>query len=183
MNLAKHAPERDGRERVLHVIQGTFEVSNDPNVMMSTILGSCVATCLFDPAARIGGMNHYLLAEGHGSDSVRYGVNAMELLINGLLKKGADRSRLRAKVFGGGRMMQGMFDIGSDNAAFARDFLAREGIPIDGESLGGDRGRRIRFWPTTGRARQLLLGKAEAIPAEPLKPAPPPAEASGVELF
>ncbi len=183
MSLPAHNSERASGERVLHVIQGTFEVSKDPEIVMSTILGSCVAVCLFDPDAKVGGMNHYLLAEGHGSDSVRYGVNAMELLINGMLKKGADRSRLRAKVFGGGRMMQGMFDIGADNAAFAREFLGREGIPIDGESLGGDRGRRIRFWPTSGRARQLLLGKAEAIPAEPPKSAPQPVEGSGVELF
>ncbi|MEZ5892637.1 MAG: chemotaxis protein CheD [Parvularculaceae bacterium] len=172
-------------EELVHVIQGEFSVSNKPNVVLTTVLGSCVATCLFDPVARVGGLNHFLLpgVEGKGGSEVMYGVHAMELLINALLKKGADKRRLQAKLFGGARMIDGLSDIGQKNAFFARDFLMRENIPCLGESLGGTQARRIRFEPVTGRARQRVLGDARMV--EPQKPKPVPVEpaASDVELF
>lgn len=154
------------------VIQGEYMVSGDPNCMLSTVLGSCVATCLYDPVAGIGGMNHFLLpgvnnavnnganngagraaAESHNS----YGLHLMECLINGLLRQGAKRSRLQGKLFGGAYITKGLPDIGRGNVDFARKFLAYEGIPCTGESLGGSSARRLRFWPVTGQASQRFV--------------------------
>lgn len=145
--------------RTSHVIQGEFRVSDDPGIVLTTILGSCVATCLCDPIAGIGGMNHFLLPEGEMKQEVgfRYGLLAMELLINGLLKQGAKKSRLEAKLFGGAMMNGGLGRIGESNAAFARRFLADEGIPCRAESLGGTMARRVRYVPTSGLAQQMLL--------------------------
>ena len=177
----------ESQPKIIHVIQGDFAVSNDPNAVMTTILGSCVATCLFDPLIRIGGMNHFLLpGDTSAAGEMTFGVHAMELLINALLKKGADKYRLQAKLFGGARMIEGLSDIGAKNARFAREFLERENIPCVGESLGGTQARRIRFEPTTGRARQRVMGDAREVPEA--RPAPPPAplaEDAGndVELF
>ena len=88
----------------------------------------------------------------------------MELLVNGLMRQGAHRERLEAKIFGGARMMQGLSDIGRKNAEFAKRFLSYEGIRIVGSDLGGERGRRLHFWPVTGRARQSYMAVAEATP-------------------
>ena len=150
-------------EKLQHVIQGEFAVTDDPNIVLTAILGSCVACCLHDPIARVGGMNHFLLPgdESSGDDSLRYGVNSMELLINGLFRRGARRDRIEAKLFGGARVLAGLSDVGAQNAAFARRFLKEEGIPCIGESLGGNQARRVRFSPTTGAARQLLLDKVD----------------------
>ena len=151
-------PALDSEIRV-HVGQGEFEVTDRHNLVFSTILGSCVSACIRDPSLGIGGMNHFLLpaAPGSGADDRRYGVQAMELLVNALLAMGANRHRLEAKVFGGGRMSAGLVDIGSKNVTFVRQFLGDEGIPIVGESLGGLQARRIHFWPATGRAKQQLV--------------------------
>lgn len=144
--------------KTVHVVQGQYRVSDDPNEVQSTVLGSCVACCLRDPVRGVGGMNHFILpGDEGGPDSVKYGVNAMELLINGLLQKGASRSRLEAKLFGGANVVQGLSDIGAKNSAFARRFLESEGIRCIGESLGGNRARRVKFWPASGRALQMLL--------------------------
>lgn len=162
-------------ERIVNVIQGDFVISEEEDVILTTVLGSCIAVCMSDPARKIGGMNHFLLPsrEGEHGANVRYGAYAMELLINGLLRKGADRSRLQAKMFGGASMMGNLRDIGGSNAAFARRFLSDEGIPCLAESVGGTSARRIRFWPTTGRVRQLLVSAEVAhLPVE--KPAPIP---------
>jgi len=150
-------------EKLQHVIQGEFAVTDDTNIVLTAILGSCVACCLHDPIARVGGMNHFLLPgdEASGDDSLRYGVNSMELLINGLLRRGARRDRIEGKLFGGARVLAGLSDVGAQNAAFARRFLKEEGIPCIGESLGGNQARRVRFSPTTGAARQLLLDKVD----------------------
>ncbi|MBY0421209.1 MAG: hypothetical protein K2Q06_02815, partial [Parvularculaceae bacterium] len=138
MTVSQRATGSDRPEKVVHLIQGEYRVASDPATCFSTVLGSCVATCLHDPLAKIGGINHFLLPGGRDrqSDSLSYGVHAMELLINALLKRGASRDRLEAKLFGGARMMNTLSDIGAQNAAFARDFLIREHIPLIGESLG-----------------------------------------------
>ena len=161
-------PRAARNETVIHVIQGEFRVSKQPDEVMSTVLGSCVATCMWDPSARVGGMNHFLLAEGEnaGGMGYRYGMQAMELLVNGLIKIGADKKRLQAKLFGGARMERAFGRIGEANAEFARQFLASENIRCVAESMGGTNARRIRFVPTTGQARQLLLeGNVEQTPA------------------
>ncbi|HYD88811.1 MAG TPA: chemotaxis protein CheD [Vitreimonas sp.] len=174
-------------ERIVHVVQGEQAIVGEDGIVLSTILGSCVATCLHDPIARVGGMNHFLLpgdTSANAADDMKYGVNAMELLINGLLQRGASRARLEAKLFGGAHVVGGLSDIGAQNGAFARRFLQTEGIQIVGASLGGDRARRVRYWPCSGRASQLLLDKADVFTAErksPPKPAAP--EAGAVELF
>jgi chemotaxis protein CheD len=152
--------------RRINIVQGQQHVDNDPDVVLTTILGSCVAACIWDAVAGYGGMNHFLLPGERAQDSetqtnersVRYGVHAMELLVNGLLKKGAQRRRLQAKLFGGARMVEGLTDVGEMNACFAENFLAAERIALVSSSLRGHHGRRIQFWPVSGRARQILIG-------------------------
>lgn len=169
-----------------HIIQGEYRISNRPDSVLTTLLGSCVAACIWDPILQIGGMNHFLLPgedDAQIRDSERYGVHLMELLVNGLLREGAARSRLNAKLFGGGNMNSSLADIGARNAAFARGFLRHEGIALVGESLGGDRARKVQFWPTTGRARQMQLPK-DILPTETRKAlAPAFANSGSVELF
>lgn len=163
------------------ISQGEFAVSSAPGEVISTILGSCVAACLWDDTAGIGGMNHILVAQktvgGVACDFA--GVNAMELLINALVRKGAVRGNLKAKVFGGARMVQGLSDIGRANGAFALDFLEQEGIPCLGHSLGGTSARHIRFYPAEGRVMQKTVTGARV--EEPKAPAQP--DRNGVELF
>jgi chemotaxis protein CheD len=186
---SRAASAAPARERVVHVVQGEHAVVCEPGIVLTTILGSCVATCLWDPIAGVGGMNHFLLPgdESGDSDSMKYGVNAMELLVNGLLQNGALRSRIQAKLFGGAHVIQNLSDIGAKNGQFAHRFLQLENIPCVGQSLGGDRARRIRFWPQTGRAAQMLLEATspEALAAERVRAAAPaPASAAGsIELF
>lgn len=171
------APQ-EGRPR--HISQGEYAVGDGVGGSISTILGSCVATCLYDPQAMKGGMNHFLLPEGSGSGApaASFGINAMELLINALIKSGAHRGRLHAKVFGGARMIAGLSDVGARNAEFVLDFLRREGITCTGQSLGGTQARRVQFWPEDGRARQKLLGESQLV-----ETIPPPKPGNGVELF
>lgn len=168
----------------LTVIQGEWKVGDAPDMVMTTVLGSCVAACVRDPVAGIGGMNHFLLPDGAaGGGAERYGVHLMELLLNGLLKAGAQRDRLEAKLFGGCAFMSGRYAVGARNVAFAEGFLRDEGIKYLGGSVGGDKGRRVEYWPATGRARQLFL-KAEATPPpEPPKPVAPAPSVGDVELF
>ena len=141
------------------LLQGECQVTDDPNVELTTLLGSCIATCMFDETTRVGGMNHFLLPFGaSGSHSTeRYGLYAMEILINGLLKRGARRSRIAAKVFGGARMGELVNSIGDRNAAFAFEFLELEKIPCVARSTGGTMARRIKFCPSTGRVSQLFV--------------------------
>lgn len=159
--------------RTITVIQGDHLISRDPQVVLTTVLGSCIAVCLHDPSAGIGGMNHFLLPGRAGDCDLRHGAYAMELLINGLLKQGAARAALRAKVFGGASLIGGRRNIGGANIAFARQFLMDEAIPCVAASTGGAAARRVQFWPASGRARQLLL-PAESAPAEAPHPLPPP---------
>lgn len=168
-------------ERRVNIVQGEFKVSDDPQVVLSTLLGSCVAACIRDPVAGIGGMNHFLLPGAEaGKESERLGVHLMELLLNGLMRQGAQRDRLEAKLFGGARMMSGLSDIGRKNADFAKRFLAYEGIRIVGGDMGGQQGRRIQFWPVAGRALQSYI--SQVVETAPLR-APPRGMAGDVDLF
>ncbi len=163
--------------KTITIVQGDYAVSTDPEAVMTTVLGSCVAVCLFDPRNAVGGMNHFLLAtvaEGQ-SDDLKYGVNAMELLINRMLGAGAQRANLQAKLFGGARMTDHSGGIGTKNAAFAQEFLEKEGIPEVSSSLGGDKARRVQFIPTTGAARQMQVAgdmPDETRIARPVRQAP-----------
>ncbi|HEY3797999.1 MAG TPA: chemotaxis protein CheD [Caulobacteraceae bacterium] len=172
-------------ERKVHLIQGEHRIGDAPELMFTTLLGSCVAACLRDPVAGVGGMNHFLLPGGEGHDAMRYGVHAMELLVNALLKRGARRERLEAKLFGGARLSSHLIDVGDQNAAFAERFLRDEGIRYAGGSLRGDQARRVQYWPVSGRARQVLLSRAEgaALAPERRVVAPAPPADGGLELF
>jgi chemotaxis protein CheD len=170
---------QEGRPTV-HVGQGDHAIGSDPGVVIGTVLGSCVSACLWDPEAHVGGMNHIVLPERTGTWNTidSHGASDMERLINALLREGAGRHRLRSKIFGGASMIAGLPDIGRRNIQFLKAFLAREGIPVDGSSLGGDQARMIRFWPYSGRARQRLVDRSE----EPVQP-PGRAVGNDVELF
>ena len=155
---------RDGFLHVQLTLGDTY-VTSDPEEVLTTILGSCIATCIRDPLAGVGGMNHFLLPEGKNGDREArcYGVNAMELLINDILKHGGDRRRLEAKLFGGANVVSALTDVGSRNCAFARQFLSDEGIPVLGGDVGGDVARRIQYMPVSGRARQAVVRGAEQL--------------------
>jgi len=138
----------------LHI--GEYYGSAEP-VIIKTLLGSCVAVCLFDPAMNIGGMNHiYLPGRAdlkHFDVSARFGINAMELLINRILSLGGDWGRLVAKAFGGANVFPGFSienSIGRKISEFVRTFLETEGIPLVGSSLGGAHGRQVFFHTDTG---------------------------------
>ena len=165
-----------------HITQGERAVGRGETFVISTILGSCVSCCLWDPVAKVGGMNHMLLTMSSKGDGVcnLAGINAMELLINDVLKIGGSRDRLRAKAFGGARMVAGLSDIGKMNSQFTLDFLKKEGITCASHSLGGETARHVKFWPATGRALQKIRRDAE-LPVE--IPVPETSSGNGLELF
>lgn len=170
-----------GLQRVI-IDPGEYYVSAKSEVI-STLLGSCVAACLFDPVNRVFGMNHFLLAYRHHlrqipiiqSEEGRYGMYAMELLINGMMKHGASRSNLKAKCFGGANVLrlregsQNDQTIGDVNVEFIKAFLANEKIPLISSSLGGIHGRNVHFVGTDysvyikkiGESQDRLLEKQE----------------------
>lgn len=160
--------------RRVSIIQGEHHVSGEPDVVISTLLGSCVAVCLQDPDNRVGGMNHFLLGEPGRDDTIdrrdmqRYGVHAMELLINALMSRGATRSRMRAHLYGGANIIAGLGSIGSSNAAFARRFMATEGIAIGHCDLGGTHARKVEFLPYEGKARSRAVAQPPPIVRAPI---------------
>lgn len=159
-------------QRRINILQGEFAVSSDADCVITTLLGSCVAVCLHDPLLMIGGMNHILLpgdsSQGDSGASGRLGVHLMELLINGLLKLGANRDRLQAKLFGGARTVKGLSDIGKRNVEFSRNFLSREGISILPGSTGGEQGRKLQFTPCNGKVRlQFMAHVSDPAPILP----------------
>ncbi|QJU57452.1 chemotaxis protein CheD [Sphingomonas sp. AP4-R1] len=179
------APEQ---RRMITIVEGTQHVTRDPAEILTTVLGSCVAACLFDPMLGIGGMNHFLLAEPDGSaasaaQEERYGAYAMELLVNEMLKRGALRSRLRAHLYGGGSLRAGMADIGARNGAFARDFLEKDGIEIRHMNLGGQVARRIEFRAARGQARCRVMPIESCLDQVPARRQAPPPSSGDVELF
>jgi chemotaxis protein CheD len=169
---AAPGPKKSGRVVRIHI--GEYYASRDSRIVY-TLLGSCVAVCLFDPVRRVGGMNHILMpgrADLNKYDaSARYGINAMELLINRIMNLGGHRESLRAKVFGGARTLSTIpveNSMGPKNAAFALEFLARESIPVLGRDLGGNLSRRIYFHTDTGDA-YLKRGKPIQLTAIPIE--------------
>lgn len=174
------------------ILQGEARATRDERTIMSTVLGSCVATCLYDPVARVGGMNHYLLAkpiDETASPDSSYGLFLMELLINEMLKLGADKKRMKARLYGGANMSVGLGTIGTVNAQFARQFLHDESIPTVFEDLEGNCARRIEFRPSTGqvRARRVAADKTPSTVTTPVvkqKPlGSPQGDLGDVELF
>jgi chemotaxis protein CheD len=129
------------------------------DMLIVTVLGSCVAACIRDRVSGVGGMNHFMLPDGGGdndspvSASMRYGTYAMEVLINDVLKAGAKRENLEAKVFGGGNVLRGFIaiNVGERNAQFVRDYLRAENIRIIAEDLNDIHPRKVYFFPRTGK--------------------------------
>jgi chemotaxis protein CheD len=152
-------PSGFDRGHVTTVNQGDCLTSDDPGVTFSTLLGSCVAACIRDVEAGVGGMNHFLLAAPRGTPSdrfgasARYGAFAMEQLINKVLTRGSGKkSNLEIKVFGGGLISSAMQDIGAKNLSFVHEFLDNEGYASASEDVGGTFARRVLYKPVTGRA-------------------------------
>ena len=174
---------RDGLRRIT-VAQGETRVSDETDVVLTTVLGSCIACCLYDPIARVGGMNHFLLAEpSAGSGTVadqNYGIFLMELLINQMMTRGGVKSRMKAHIYGGGNMHAGMTRIGDANARFALNFLVEEGIPVVRQDIGGESARRVDFDPVLGRTRCRHVEKV-AVPAP--KPIAQSVSGGDLELF
>lgn len=137
---------------VAKLLPGEFYVTDKPE-MITTVLGSCVSACIYDPERHWGGMNHFMLP-GTGKDdsaSARYGLYAMERLINEILKLGSRKEQLRAKLFGGGQIIAQMTDVGLKNIRFAKTFLYSEGIPLESSDLGLVYPRKVNFFPATGK--------------------------------
>ncbi|XAH23018.1 chemoreceptor glutamine deamidase CheD [Xylophilus sp. GW821-FHT01B05] len=136
------------------VLPGEYFVSNQELVIM-TVLGSCIAACLWDSRTGLGGMNHFMLPESDADDaSARYGSYAMELLINEMLKAGARRESLQAKIFGGAQVMAGFttMNVGERNTEFVKDYLRTERIPILSADVLDIHPRKVCFFPVTGKA-------------------------------
>jgi chemotaxis protein CheD len=151
------------------IYQGDFYVSSRPDLFLTTVLGSCIAVCMRDPVVRCGGMNHFLLPDNEhmsGPSSgiaLRYGSYSIERLINAILSRGGKRERLEVKVFGGANMPGGTgLNIGGRNADFIEHYFARERIAIAASDLRGVAPRKIRYYPTTGRAQMSELPVVEA---------------------
>jgi chemotaxis protein CheD len=157
--------DADLTRMTIHI--GGLHASRKP-LLLDTVLGSCIAACLYDPVLGMGGMNHFMLPEGSDPGdptSTRYGVNAMELLISDLMKLGADRRRFQAKVFGGGHVLnirESLDGVPQRNIDFIKRFLETEQIPIVREDLGGYQPRRVLFQTHTGKVFLKYLGKTEA---------------------
>lgn len=148
--------DRTFDSEAVKVLPGEYFVTTTEMVLV-TVLGSCVSACIRDREKGIGGMNHFMLAESTEksslSPSARYGTYAMEILINHLLKLGARRSNLEAKVFGGGRIMAtlSLSNVGDRNASFVLEFLKTEGIAVMAQDLLDVHPRKVYFFPSTGR--------------------------------
>jgi chemotaxis protein CheD len=151
------------------VLPGEYYVS-DQEEMVSTVLGSCVSVCIHDVRLRFGGMNHFMLPEPVGErDSwsstvgraARYGSDAMEQLINAIIKVGGRRADMRLKVFGGGRVLAQMSDVGKRNIEFVKRYIATEELTLLASDLGGEYPRQVQFFPHSGRARVRLLQRSD----------------------
>ena len=159
---------RDSRFDAVAVklLPGEHYVTGAPEEMIVTSLGSCVAACIRDPAIGVGGMNHFMLPEsrdghwGAASASLRYGNFAMETLINDILKRGGQKSRLEIKLFGGASMM-GASAIGLANGAFVLGYLKAEGLPVAAQDLYGDWPRRVHYFAATGQVHVHALRRRE----------------------
>lgn len=155
------------------VLPGEYFVATDDLVIM-TVLGSCIAACLWDGKARAGGMNHFMLPDGDSLDGLgRYGSYAMELLINEMLKLGARRETMQAKVFGGAQVMAGFttMNVGERNTKFVLDYLATERIPVVSQDVLDIHPRKVCFFPVSGKAlvKRLAHSHPESLAVEERK--------------
>ena len=164
MNLPASYFDRDFQVNAVKVMPGQYHAMVGEG-SITTVLGSCVSTCLWDPVLNIGGLNHFMLPGGPTSGSspwavtARFGVYAMEVLINEMIKLGADRRRIVAKAFGGARVLQGFdtLDVGAKNVEFVLAFLKEEGIALVAQDLLGLSPRKLHFFPATGKVQVKKL--------------------------
>lgn len=178
------------KEPIQPIIVGEIHASYEPK-WITTLLGSCVSACLFDERVNVGGMNHFMLPIGtsDSTTSASYGVHAMEMLINSLMKLGADRRRLKAKLFGGGaviRTKDSRWNVGARNVEFAKGFLEAERIPLVASHTGGTQAMHIRFHTRTNKALVRVLDDqsgAQVVAAELRTPETVPVNANSVTLF
>ena len=179
------------RNDAVKVLPGEFFVADEELLVMTT-LGSCIAACLWDRDKRVGGMNHFLLPDAAGSaDSGRYGSFAMDLLIGEMVKRGATRSSMEAKVFGGGAVISGMnsINVGERNTAFVLDYLRTERITVVSKDVLDIYPRKVCFLPASGKAmvKRLASANTEALAAQEraaaMRLAPSNASGGSVDLF
>jgi chemotaxis protein CheD len=150
------------------IVPGEYYVTRRDMVLV-TVLGSCVAACIRDKTNGVGGMNHFMLPKSMGeksgwlSSSARYGAYAMEVMINQILKQGARRENLEAKLFGGAAVIKNMqsLNVGDDNAKFALEYLRKEQIPVVSQDLLGELPRKVYYFPQTGK---VLVKKLQSLP-------------------
>ena len=200
MQQARASAPAFDRGVVTTIHQGDCLVGGEEDLTFSTILGSCVSACIRDTEAKVGGMNHFLLAEPSGNArdrygaSARYGAFAMEQLINKILTRGSGRkANLEIKIFGGGLINSALTDVGAKNIEFVHEFLGNEGYVIASEDVGGSYARRVMFKPHSGRAfvKRLDAIAASSVEKEELsivskriaQAAPKPAVQDDIELF
>ena len=176
------------KNEAVKILPGEYFVFNE-DILIMTTLGSCIAACLWDREAKVGGMNHFMLPEGDGGCG-RYGSYAMELLINEMMKQGATRATMEAKVFGGGQVIDGMtMNIGERNTSFVVDYLKTERIPIMAKDVLDIYPRKVCFLPASGKAmvKRLIATNPEALVAQDraaARQAAPVSTAGGsVDLF
>jgi chemotaxis protein CheD len=171
------------------ILPGEYFVHNE-DMLIQTTLGSCIAACIYDRVAKVGGMNHFMLPDGAG-DSGRYGSYAMELLINEMMKRGASRMTMEAKIFGGGQVVSGMttMNVGERNTQFVLDYLKTERIPIVSKDVLDIYARKVCFLPGSGKAmvKRLAPTNTEALLAQERaaaqKAAPVASTGGSVDLF
>jgi chemotaxis protein CheD len=147
---------------IAKLLPGDFYVTCADEVL-DTVLGSCVSACIRNPRLGIGGMNHFMLPRpsGSGSDTwdnrsgraTRYGTASMEQLINRILGAGGSRNELEVKIFGGGKVLSSLSDVGNHNVIFVRDFLKQEGLKVSSEDVGDTCPRHVQYFPMSGRVR------------------------------
>jgi chemotaxis protein CheD len=162
----RHSGQTD-RATQIRINPGGHYVTSGGDEMLVTVLGSCVAACIRDPFAGIGGMNHFMLPQsddgswGIASASLRFGNFAMERLINDILGHGGSRQNLEIKVFGGASIIGSGAQIGMRNADFVETYLRQEGLPIAAANLRGAHARRIHYYPSNGLVRMLEMPRVE----------------------
>jgi chemotaxis protein CheD len=173
------------------VLPGEFYVDNR-ELLITTTLGSCIAACLWDRERHVGGMNHFMLPEGPsggGGGGGRYGAFAMDQLIGEMIKRGANRSTIEAKVFGGGAIIDGMssIQIGERNTQFVLDYLKTERIPVVSKDVLEIYPRKVAFLPKSGKAmvKRLQPTSASAVVAQEQAARQKPVASTGgsVDLF
>lgn len=166
-----HYWDRQKNRVVAKILPGEFYTTTE-DIIIATTLGSCISACIWDSVTGIGGMNHFMLPitdkdacdvnwgqRGLVTDATRYGNYAMEHLINTILVNGGRRQNLKAKVFGGGKVIKKLSDVGQRNLAFALSYLESENIPIESSDLGNVFPRKVLFEPATGKAFVKKLTK------------------------